>query len=140
MEIDNIYHPMYNTINIPVLIISINSSPMVTVNLSISYICSLNISKCNLKLGPMINCYQQAGKKLLPLILVCPGSNKDRNKQVKIKNGNGKVNKNLSVIQWNMGSKSWDKKITEIEAVILEYKPDLFAITRGQHETVPTGL
>ena len=50
---------------------------------------------------------------------------------VKMTHGNGKFKKNLSAIHWNMGAKSWERKSLEIEAVIQEYKPDLFAISEA---------
>ena len=58
-------------------------------------------------------------------------SHKNMNKLVKITNGNGTNRKGLTVIHWNMGSKYWQRKIIEAEAVALQYKPDLLIISEA---------
>ena len=44
---------------------------------------------------------------------------------------NGNRGKNLTIAQWNMGPAHWEKKVTEIEAFLLEVQPDLFFITEA---------
>ena len=46
-------------------------------------------------------------------------------------NRNNKVRKTLKIIHWNMGPKYWQRKIEEIEAVILQYNPDVFVISEA---------
>ena len=58
-------------------------------------------------------------------------SAKERNKKIKTQNGNGQCRQNVTILHWNIGSKFWPKKITEIEAVILQYRPDIFAISEA---------
>ena len=58
-------------------------------------------------------------------------SHKERNKLVKIVNGNGVLGKSLTVAHWNMGSKFWERKVVEAEVVALEYKPDIFIVSES---------
>ena len=58
-------------------------------------------------------------------------SHKLKNKQVKIKNGNGVLGKSLLIAHWNMGSKFWQRKQVEAEVVTMEFKPDLFIVTEA---------
>ena len=56
-------------------------------------------------------------------------SNKVRNKLQRSKNGNGTMRQNVSIIHWNLEAKMWPRKKLEIEAVILQYVPDIFVIS-----------
>ena len=58
-------------------------------------------------------------------------SSKARNKKIKSANGNGKLRQNISIIHWNMGSKAWQNKKTEIELVIMQQNPDIFIISEA---------
>ena len=58
-------------------------------------------------------------------------SRKDRNKLIKSQNGNGTSRKSLTVIHWNMGSKYWQRKQVEAEAVTQQYNPDLLIISEA---------
>ena len=57
-------------------------------------------------------------------------SNKERNKRVKSKNGNGQ-NKILKLYHWNIGSRQWQRKIEDIEMLILEKDPDIFIVSEA---------
>ena len=50
---------------------------------------------------------------------------------MKMYNGNSTIRQNITAVHWNMGSKFWPRKKDEIEAVILEYRPDIFLITEA---------
>ena len=41
------------------------------------------------------------------------------------------MKENLTIIHWNMGAKLWGNKLLEIEAVILQYQPDIFAVSEA---------
>ena len=56
---------------------------------------------------------------------------KDLNRKVKMENGNGQIRHNATVLQWNMGSKLWLKKKSEIENVLQQYRPEIFIITEA---------
>ena len=58
-------------------------------------------------------------------------SHKAKNKMVKMINGNVNTRKILNVIHWNMGSKYWNRKTLEAEAVVLQYQPDIFIISEA---------
>ena len=58
-------------------------------------------------------------------------SNKDRNRLIKQKNGNGK--KTLKIIHWNMTKKHWENKIDKIENTIVDFKPNLFLISEANY-------
>ena len=46
-------------------------------------------------------------------------------------NGNGQIRKSVSVIHWNIGAKMWQRKLLEIEAVVLQYNPDIFVVSEA---------
>ena len=58
---------------------------------------------------------------------------KKLNKLTRILNGNinGIPRNIITVVHWNMGANFWQKKIEEIEAVILQYRPDIFIISES---------
>ena len=58
-------------------------------------------------------------------------SSKLKNRRIKTQNGNGKCRQNFTVLHWNIGSRFWPKKLTEIEAATLQYQPDIFAISEA---------
>ena len=58
-------------------------------------------------------------------------SNKIRNQNKKMENGNGQLRQHVNLIQWNMGAKQWQRKFLEIEAVILQFTPDIFIVTEA---------
>ena len=58
-------------------------------------------------------------------------SNKARNKQIKITNGNRQEIKKLKIIHWNGGGCRWENKTIEIESLVLEYKPDICYISEA---------
>ena len=58
-------------------------------------------------------------------------SGKLGNKTVKMEHGNGSQRQNISVIHWNMGSRFWTRKKEEVEAVLLQYSPDIFIISES---------
>ena len=64
-------------------------------------------------------------------------SNKKRNRKKKMENGNGNLRQHVNIIQWNMGAKQWQRNFLEIEAVILQFTPDIFIVTKAKHENVP---
>ena len=61
-------------------------------------------------------------RKLNRNFMNCHVSNKQRNKLQKMYNGNGHLGQNVTLVHWNMGAKVWDKKLLEIETMILQYK------------------
>ena len=58
-------------------------------------------------------------------------SNKIRNRIIKMVNGNGSMCQNVTVLHWNLGSKLWQRKVIEIEAVTIQYSPDIFVISEA---------
>ena len=57
---------------------------------------------------------------------------KRRNKRVKCTNGNGNRDKtSLKILQWNLGSKHWQKKRDTIQAMADELDPDIFIVTEA---------
>ena len=56
-------------------------------------------------------------------------SNKLKNRKQKMKNGNRK--ESYKIIHWNLGAKRWNKKLTEIELLLSEQKPDLCFISEA---------
>ena len=54
---------------------------------------------------------------------------------MKMQNGNGKFSKNITVIHWNIGAKGWEKKKLEMETVIMQFSPDIFAISEAYMRT-----
>ena len=56
-------------------------------------------------------------------------SSKKRNKGKKIINGNGQIRNILTVVHWNLGARQWQRKIEEMEMLLLEKEPDLAFIT-----------
>ena len=69
----------------------------------------------------------QGKYELINLIIL--KSNKLRNKEVKIRNGN--IMKSVKVIHWNLGSKYWDNKKEEIQCIVDEMKPDIIYISEA---------
>ena len=57
-------------------------------------------------------------------------SNKDRSRLVRSRNGNGH-GKILKVIHWNGGARLWLNKMTELEALLMEYVPDICFISEA---------
>ena len=53
------------------------------------------------------------------------------NKKLKMTHGNGQMRHHVSVLHWNLGSKFWEKKLIEIEAVTIQYVPDIFIVTEA---------
>ena len=53
------------------------------------------------------------------------------NKRVKITNGNGQMRKSVTVLHWNIGASMWQRKLLEIEAVVLQYKPVIFVVSEA---------
>ena len=64
---------------------------------------------------------------------------KMRNRRTKMEHGNGSVRQNISIIHWNMGARMWERKIQEIEAVILQLNPDIFSISEANLKDELTG-
>ena len=58
-------------------------------------------------------------------------SNKLRNVRKKMENGNGTLRQHINAIHWNMGAKQWQRKVEEIEAVVLQFTPDVFIVTEA---------
>ena len=58
-------------------------------------------------------------------------SHKKLNKMTKIENGNGVLGKSLTIAHWNLGPKYWQRKVTEAEAVTIEYSPDILIISEA---------
>ena len=58
---------------------------------------------------------------------------KKLNKLTRIQNGNGlgTIRNHLLIAHWNMGAKYWKKKIEDIEAVTLQYRPDILIISEA---------
>ena len=54
-----------------------------------------------------------------------------RNKQIKTYNGNRK--NSISIMHWNLGSKYWEKKQTEIQALVDQYSPDVLFISEANY-------
>ena len=51
---------------------------------------------------------------------------------MKIINGNGtNLRNSITVAHWNMGSKHWQRDKDEIEAVTLQFNPDIFIISEA---------
>ena len=69
--------------------------------------------------------------KTSPPMKFAIGSNRDRNRMWKMKNGNGKMRQNLTVIHWNMGGKLWENKLLEIEMVKMEFDPDIQIVSEA---------
>ena len=65
-------------------------------------------------------------------------SGKLMNRKIRSINGNRHTLQKLRIIHWNIGSKMWTNKLTEIEALITERKPDLFFVSESNlWEDVP---
>ena len=63
-------------------------------------------------------------------------SHKKHNKNIKIKNGNGKNTTTIS--HWNLGSKRWQNKIALIQAMVDSSRPDLIFISEANlYELTP---
>ena len=58
-------------------------------------------------------------------------SNKKHNSKKKMENRNGSLRQHINTIHWNMGAKQWQRKVLEIEAVILQFTPDIFIISEA---------
>ena len=58
-------------------------------------------------------------------------SSRTWNKLMKSYNGNGKIRHSVSIVHWNLGSRRWQKKIEDIEALILDTDPDLLFISES---------
>ena len=58
-------------------------------------------------------------------------SSKKRNKGQKILNGNGQIRNILTVVHWNLGARQWQRKIEEMEMLLMEKEPDLAFITEA---------
>ena len=54
---------------------------------------------------------------------------KNRNKQVKITNGNGK--NTITAVHWNMGSRFWRRKKEDIDNFINDYPADIISISEA---------
>ena len=74
----------------------------------------------------MNHCCQSDGFLSCKMIRVRVVSRKLQNKLVRSRNGNGKIRNCVTLLHWNLGSKLWPKKLLEIEAVTLQYSPDIF--------------
>ena len=70
-------------------------------------------------------------KRIKAVKTVCLQSNKTRNRMTRMTNGNRECKNNLKIIHWNMGAKLWENKLLEIQAVILKYKPDIYAVSEA---------
>ena len=74
--------------------------------------------------------YTWDGKQLMKISNVnLRKTGKIRNKAVRTKNGNIFVKSVLKIIHWNGGSKLWEKKLIELEALLQETKPDICIIS-----------
>ena len=58
-------------------------------------------------------------------------TSKIRNKNMKMYNGNRKSS--LNIMHWNLGSKYWDKKQNEIQALVDQYTPDILYISEANY-------
>ena len=58
-------------------------------------------------------------------------SQKKRNKTKHSENGNGKIRNSIVIGHWNMGPKYWSRKTTEVEAITIEYQPDVFFVSES---------
>ena len=77
---------------------------------------------------------------------VWKADNKTRNKRVKMINGNTAEKKVLTVVHWNQGPSFWNKKISELELLINDFRPDILTISEAnimiempEHELLVTG-
>ena len=62
---------------------------------------------------------------------------KKMNKVMKVYNGNIKSH-NIKVMEWNIGNKKWRNKVTEVQALVNEYSPDICFITEANmHNDTP---
>ena len=71
------------------------------------------------------------GQRIKHPKIICLKSNKIRNRMKRMINGNRGSKDNLKIIHWNMGAKLWENKLLEIQAVILQYKPDIYAVSEA---------
>ena len=74
-------------------------------------------------------------KNCTETILIQYMSNKERNKEKKSENGNGGLRQNILAIHWNLGSKMWERKRTEIKAVMAQYQSDIFIVSEVNLKT-----
>ena len=81
--------------------------------------------------GTENNCFLMDGRRQCVRKIILLQSNKIRNKNIKMKNGNGTLRQNISVIHWNMGAKFWERKKLEVEAVLFQFNPDIFIISEA---------
>ena len=58
-------------------------------------------------------------------------SNKERNRKVRMENGNGFNNNIVKIYHWNAGPMYWNRKRDIIEALTLERQPDILVITEA---------
>ena len=54
-----------------------------------------------------------------------------RNKNIKMKNGNGNKQNILKISHWNIGAKQWPKKVEEMELLVQETEPDLLFVSEA---------
>ena len=56
-------------------------------------------------------------------------------------NGNREIRNIIKITHWNMGSKKWEKKLTEVDALILEKSPDLLFLSEANlYKSLPENL
>ena len=58
-------------------------------------------------------------------------SRKKINKNKKMENGNGKTQKAIKIVQWNLGAKRWENKIDIIKHLIEDFDPDVACISEA---------
>ena len=58
-------------------------------------------------------------------------TNKLRNRNMRRKNGNRTDRNNFNILHWNLGSSHWVRKKIEIEAVLIQHKPDIMIVTEA---------
>ena len=62
---------------------------------------------------------------------------KNINTLIKMYNGNGVLSRSISIVHWNMGLQHWKRKQEDVEALVLQKKPDLLFVTEANiiHDT-----
>ena len=84
-------------------------------------------------------CFQLDGRTTCNNVKRIFMSGKLRNRMVRMKNRNRGTRQNVTVVHWNMGAKQWPKKLLEMEAVTIQYSPDVFIVSESNLlEAVPT--
>ena len=81
--------------------------------------------------NPSVECFPVEGYRKCKKSKMLEKSTKDLNREARSRNGNGTTRSNITIMHWNLGSKRWIRKMDELEAVTIQYRPDIFAVSEA---------